>query len=151
MVKTWRYSSLIEFEQTMLSISEISRIYSLRSLKKHWMCHISYLHNTEIYFFTRFIAISGVFTTKIENHTIFYFSSSSGCWVIIVCRMNYGIILQNNNLEHLQAIIHLKYAYSMFLLITCFIWRNTTVININSIEWCENWLLSAGFLCLCCY
>jgi hypothetical protein len=23
--------------------------------------------------------------------------------------MNYGIVLQNNNLEHLQAILHLKY------------------------------------------
>ena len=34
MVKTWRYSSLKEFEQTMFSISEISRIYSLFSLKK---------------------------------------------------------------------------------------------------------------------
>jgi hypothetical protein len=34
LVKTWSYSSLKEFEQTMLSISEISRLYSLRSLKK---------------------------------------------------------------------------------------------------------------------
>jgi hypothetical protein len=24
--------------------------------------------------------------------------------------MNYGIVLQNNNFEHLQAILHLKYA-----------------------------------------
>ena len=59
MVKTWRYSSLKEFEQTMLSISEISRIYSLRSLKK--TLDVSHLISTQyriIFFFTRFIAIS---------------------------------------------------------------------------------------------
>jgi hypothetical protein len=63
-------------EQTMFSISEISRIYSLCSLKKHYMCHISYLHNTEIYLFHTFHCYFSCFTTNIEDHTIFYFSSS---------------------------------------------------------------------------
>ena len=102
-------------------------------------------------FFHTFHWYFSCFTTKIENHNIFYFSSSSGCYVIIVCIMNYGIALQNNNLEHLQPILHLRYVWNMFLLITCFIWRNATVIYINRIEWCENWPLSVGFLCLCCY
>ena len=30
--------------------------------------------------------------------------------------MNHGIVLQNNNLEHLQAILHLKYVLKMFFL-----------------------------------
>jgi hypothetical protein len=51
----------------MLSISEICRIYCLRSLKKHWMCHISYLHNTEIYFFHTFHCYFSCFTTEIER------------------------------------------------------------------------------------
>jgi hypothetical protein len=56
MVKTWRYSSLSEFEQIMLSISEISRIYSLRSLKKI-ECVPFHIYTIQYFFFTRFIAV----------------------------------------------------------------------------------------------
>jgi hypothetical protein len=123
MVKTWRYSSIKEFEQTMLSISDISLlflplappwvifkrhlakitcpghyrytnvyliihsadytylgIYSLRWLTQHWMCHISYLHNTEIYFFSHVLLLFQFFHHK--NRKSYYFLLLEEFWLL---------------------------------------------------------------------
>jgi hypothetical protein len=49
----------------MLSISEISRIHSLRSLKKNIECVTFHIYTIQKYiFFTRFIAISVVSPQK---------------------------------------------------------------------------------------
>ena len=106
LVKTWRYSNLTEFEQTMLSISEISRIYSQRSLKQ--TLNVSHFISTQFrnIFVSHVSLLFQLLHHKYRKSYYFYFSSCSGCLVIIVCRMNYRIVLQNNNLEHLQAILH---------------------------------------------
>jgi hypothetical protein len=64
MVKTWRYSSLKEFEQTMFYISEISRIYSLCSLK-NIECVTFHIYTIQKYIcFTRFTELR-TFTSDI--------------------------------------------------------------------------------------
>ena len=61
MVKTWRYSGLKEFEQTMLSISDISRIYIVYVRWTNIECVTFDIYTIQkSIFFTRFIDISVV-------------------------------------------------------------------------------------------
>ena len=80
MVKTWRYSSLKEFEQTMLSISEISRIYSLRSLIK--TLDVSHFISTQyrIIFFSHVYLLFQLIHRK--NRKSYYFLLFEQFWLL---------------------------------------------------------------------